>query len=111
MTNPHRTLNAGVVLTSVTVNGTMHPARLVQVATGTASAITPNTSPYNLLATATSLTINGVGFSGTKSLDTVKFTGNGTVTGTITNTTPTALIVSVTGLVAGNYLRPSPSAA
>ena len=89
-------LVAGPLSASVTVNG-VSSGSPVQVAT-VIPVVTPNTA--NLPADATTLTINGFGFSNVAANDTVTFSGG--ATGTVTSATATQLTVTgLTGLVVG----------
>jgi len=90
----------GSLLTaSVSVNG-QSSGTPVQVATVT-SSITPNTT--DLAANATTLIINGSGFSGTVTGNTVKFSGG--ATGKVTFASSNQLTISdLSGLVAGSLL-------
>ncbi len=80
-------------LTAVVTTNTVSNGSAVQVAT-VQPVITPATS--SLAANATTLTINGFGFSPTASNNTVSFT-NGAV-GTVTSATSTSLVVTLTTL-------------
>jgi hypothetical protein len=89
-------LTGGTLSVSVSVNGVS--SSQVQVAT-VVPVVTPSTA--NLLATATTLTINGFGFDTTAANNTVSFSGG--VTGTVTSATATMLTVtSLSGLAGGN---------
>jgi hypothetical protein len=91
------TLTAGSLTASVVVEG-QSSGTPVQVQTVTA-AITSN--PAEVLATATTLTIQGAGFSATSADDIVKFTGG--AVGTVSDDSPTQLtITNLHGLIAGN---------
>ncbi len=90
-------LVGGNLTASVTVDG-VSSGTAVQVAT-VIPVVTSSTA--NLAANASSLTINGFGFSTTAGNDTVTFSGG--VTGTVTSASNTQLTVtSVSGLVLGN---------
>jgi len=93
-------LTLGSVTASVAVNG-LSSGPAVQVATVAASQVlvTANTNP--LAYNATTLTIQGSGFSATAKANVVTFSGG--ATGKVTSATPTQLTVtSLTGLPTGN---------
>jgi hypothetical protein len=90
-------LTGGTLSASVSVNS-VSSGTAVQVAT-VVPVVTSSTG--NLLATATSLTIDGFGFDSTAANNTVSFSGG--VTGTVTGATATTLTVtSLTGLTGGS---------
>jgi hypothetical protein len=85
-------------LTAVVTTNSVSSGAAAQVATVT-PVVTVNTA--NLAANATSMIINGFGFSSTPANNTVAFSGG--ATGTVTASSSTQLTVgSLTGLVAGN---------
>ncbi len=85
-------LNASVTVDSISSGTAVEVAKVVPVVTS---------SSVNLAVNATSLTINGFGFSTTASNNTVSFSGG--TTGTVTTATATQLTVtSLSGLVLGN---------
>ena len=89
-------LKFGSLTASVTVDG-QDSGTAVQVAT-VKPVVTANTA--NLAANATTLIIQGFGFSSTATADVVKFSGS--VMGKVTSATTTQLTVtSLSGLVAG----------
>ncbi len=85
-------LNASVTVSGVSSGGAVQVATVIPVVAS---------SSANLPITATSLTINGFGFSTTAGNDTVSFSGG--VTGTVTSASGTQLTVtSLSGLAVGN---------